>query len=305
MKKTGGVLLFIVLASSAILMAQAMQQPSLEQLKAATVTKPSDPTAWENLGLGYAGANQYPEAIEALKKAVDLNYNPPVGKYNLACVYARQGTPESKRMALSLLKEIVAAGGGAGLPIASDPDLTSLKNEPDFQQLVQSMRAATQVCKEGAKHPEYRALDFWVGEWDVYAPQHVKVGESSVQLILGDCVVFENWTALGGSQGKSFNKYNTQTKKWEQYWVDDQGHTTFYSGDSGDNQVRYAADSVGPNGAPLLRHLTFTKLEADKVEQKEDVSSDNGKTWSVGYDFIYVRKNSTASASQGSVGASN
>ena len=36
-----------------------------------------------------------------------------------------------------------------------------------------------------------RQLDFWVGEWDVYAPQGHQVGTSSVQRILGGCVIFE------------------------------------------------------------------------------------------------------------------
>lgn len=297
--------LVAVISCSILVSAQTAPQTSLEELRAAATANPKNGAAWENLGLALAGSNNYPEAIAALKRAVDLNYNPPASKYNLACIYARQGTPESKQAAMKLLKELVGQTGGAGLPIATDADLASLRSEPEFQSLISSMRAATQVCKSSSDHPEYRGLDFWVGEWDVYAPQHVKVGESSVQLILGDCVVFENWTALNGSQGKSFNKYNSQSKKWEQYWVDDQGHTTFYSGDAAQDQVRYSAQSVAANGKPLLRHLTFTKLDADRVEQKEDVSTDEGKTWAVGYDFTYVRKNAQASIPPGGTRTGN
>lgn len=40
--------------------------------------------------------------------------------------------------------------------------------------------------------PECRQFDFWVGEWDVQNPQGQPAGTSSVRLILGDCVIFEN-----------------------------------------------------------------------------------------------------------------
>jgi hypothetical protein len=36
--------------------------------------------------------------------------------------------------------------------------------------------------------------------------------------------------------------------------------------------------------------LSFTPLGPDKVRQFEENSSDGGKTWTVGYDFTYVRK---------------
>src|SRR3954471_9042811 len=73
--------------------------------------------------------------------------------------------------------------------------------------------AAAQPCRASET---YRQLDFWVGEWEVHGPKGKTVGTSSVQLILGDCVVFENWTGAGGSTGKSFNLYDAQARKWKQ-----------------------------------------------------------------------------------------
>lgn len=45
--------------------------------------------------------------------------------------------------------------------------------------------------------PEYRQFDFWIGEWDVQAGGN-QAGTNSVQLILGDCVIFENWIGAAG-----------------------------------------------------------------------------------------------------------
>src|SRR5712692_8138415 len=47
--------------------------------------------------------------------------------------------------------------------------------------------------------PEYRQLDFWVGEWEVRGPLGRHLGDSRVQQILRDCVVFENWSGADGS----------------------------------------------------------------------------------------------------------
>src|SRR6266436_5419916 len=41
-------------------------------------------------------------------------------------------------------------------------------------------------------------------------------GDSHFELILGDCVVQENWTSAGttGYSGKSYNIYNTALQRW-------------------------------------------------------------------------------------------
>src|SRR5712691_13226702 len=54
-----------------------------------------------------------------------------------------------------------------------------------------------------AKRAEKRQFDFWVGEWAVQTPDGNPAGDSSVQLILDRCVVFENWRGKKGYNGKS------------------------------------------------------------------------------------------------------
>jgi hypothetical protein len=252
---------------------------------AQTSSPPTDANGWEKLGTDQLLAGKYADAIVALQKALDNGYPPRVGKYNLACAYARNG---DKEKALDLL-ESLASGVGLAAPIANDPDLTSLSSEPRFQKLVAVSQRAAQPCKDAQANPQYRQLDFWVGEWDVFSgPQ--KVGESSVQLILKDCVVFENWHGLQGGDGKSFNKYNNVTKEWEQFWVSDNGVTNYFQGTLKDGAMRYALEMPTASGGSFLRHLTFTPMPEDKVRQLSERSNDGGKTWITEYDFVYVKK---------------
>ena len=147
----------------------------------------------------------------------------------------------------------------------------------------------------GAK-PEYRQFDFWIGEWDVQARgQHA--GTNSVQLILGKCVVFENWTGARGMNGKSFNVYNAAKGKWQQTWVDDRGVVLELTGEFKDNAMRLAGEVVR-NGQKILHKLTFFPLEGGRVRQLWESSQDDGKTWSTVFDGLYVRKKSAAAESK-------
>jgi hypothetical protein len=142
-------------------------------------------------------------------------------------------------------------------------------------------------CKS---RPEYRQFDFWVGEWDVKNPRGQQAGTNSVQLILGDCVIFENWTSARGGHGKSFNVYNAVKGKWQQTWVDNSGGVLELTGDYKDNQMRFTGETLAPDGKKTLERLTFTKISADRVRQFWEQSTDGGKTWTIAFDGTYIRK---------------
>jgi hypothetical protein len=155
--------------------------------------------------------------------------------------------------------------------------------------LAQQQSASTHPCRDAQ---EYRQLDFWVGEWEVFGPKGKTVGASSVQLILGDCVVFENWTGAGGYTGKSFNLYDARTRKWKQTWVDDRGGMLEFTGEFKDGAMRYTGESFAQDGKPVMDRLTFFPLAEGRVRQLWEQSSDKGKTWSTVFDGTYVRKRS-------------
>jgi hypothetical protein len=242
---------------------------------------PNYANTWELLGTAYLQAGQYEEARRSYQTAIDKGYASPYGKYNLACAYARLG---DKQRALDLLSELVEKK--VPIPMAGDPDLASVTAEPQYLELQKKLQALTEPCKDAQGHPEYRQLDFWVGEWNVFSGTQ-PVGTSSVQLILKDCVVFENWTGLTGGSGKSFNKYNTSRKKWEQFWVSDSGGTIYFVGELVNGSMAYVEDA-GPK--TTIQRLTFTKMPDGRVRQLGEQSSDGGKTWTTGYDFYYVKK---------------
>ncbi len=151
----------------------------------------------------------------------------------------------------------------------------------------QATAASSQPCRASEV---YRQLDFWVGEWEVLGPKGKVVGRSSVQLILNDCVVFENWTGASGYTGKSFNLYDTQARRWKQFWVDDRGGSLEFTGEFKDGAMRYTGQSKAQDGKPVLDRLTFFPLAEGRVRQLWEQSPDQGKTWNTVFDGTYIRK---------------
>ena len=57
-----------------------------------------------------------------------------------------------------------------------------------------------------------------------------------------------------------------------------------------DNAIRYEGEPAITNGGKTLSRLTFFKIDGNTVRQLAENSVDDGKTWTVRYDFKYVRK---------------
>ena len=145
--------------------------------------------------------------------------------------------------------------------------------------------------------PVYRQFDFWIGEWDVYAKNGKKAGDSKIELILDSCIILENWKSASVSQGihyegKSFNTYNSTTKQWQQTWVDNVGGSTeFLEGYFESNKMIFLTKPFPLSKDTIaMRRLTFYNLGVDKVRQFGEISKDNGGTWNTEYDLEYRRK---------------
>ena len=145
--------------------------------------------------------------------------------------------------------------------------------------------------------PLYRQFDFWIGEWDVYAKNGKKAGDSKIELILDSCIILENWKSANLSQGvyyagKSFNTYNSTTRQWQQTWVDNVGGTTeFLEGHFENDKMTFLTRPFQVNkDTTAIRRLTFYNLGVDKVRQFGEISKDNGATWNTEYDLEYRRK---------------
>ncbi len=250
--------------------------------EAIVALEPKNPNANYRLGLSLLNLNKNGEAQKHLEVAFTTSPN-AVFALALARAYARTG---NSSRALETLEKSTTLGGIAPETLSAEKDFAAWKDDASFKELVRKSDIAVNPCKAS---PEFRQFDFWIGEWDVKNPQGVPSGSSSVQLILGQCIIFENWSGGGGTNGKSFNIYDSNDKKWHQTWVDDKGTFTHYIGGLVDGKMVVVADTI-ISGKKTLAKMTFSKLPNGDVRQFGENSTDEGKTWVTAFDLIYSRK---------------
>lgn len=244
-----------------------------------------NPLFWNRLGYARHNLKNYAGAATAYERVVALSKtkNPTV-LYNLACAYARMN---EKERALSSLTEAAGAGFAQPVNLQTDEDLENIRSESQFMTILAQVQNNATPC---ANDPLHRQFDFWVGEWDVYTPQGQKAGMSSIQNILGGCVIFENWTGQRGYTGKSFNFVDPGTGKWRQTWVDAVGGKIEFTGELEGKNMVFWSQEKDKDGKLHKRRLTFFNVSADTVRQYSEQTYDEGKNWNVEYDFSYVRK---------------
>lgn len=254
---------------------------AIEAYEEALKIDQSNNAAWYKLAVSYYSTKNYENAIKIYKRLAP-NGNPTV-LYNLACTLSLNG---NKVEAFKYLEEAIQKGFKQVGTLKNDPDLKNLRDDERFEKIVNMIK----TCENT---PEYHQFDFWVGEWNVFNTQNQKAGESRIEKILKGCIILENWTGATGYEGKSFNHYDVNKKKWYQYWIDESSNVTNFEGEYSDKDkaiIFYSYDNA-KDANPFIRKLTFFNLDKNTVRQFAQRSSDEGKTWTVEYDLKYVRKN--------------
>jgi hypothetical protein len=136
-----------------------------------------------------------------------------------------------------------------------------------------------------------RNLDFWVGNWDVYAGGAL-AGTDLVERILGGCAIVEHWRGSGGDEGISLFAYDARRDLWTQTWVT--GDTSLPGGlkfkllrAHTPASTTFQGEIEGRTGAVFYDRTILTAQAGGSVHQEIQVSRD-GVAWRTGFDAVYV-----------------
>jgi tetratricopeptide (TPR) repeat protein len=248
--------------------------------------------AWNRLGFACYNLGDHDKALEYYQRSVNAGPSTalkPILYGRLAKVYALK---DQHARSLEYLQQAVDSGYVNLAELDTAREFKTVRTMPAFSKIMARAEVNAFPCKADAHKREF---DFWVGEWDVYATgTNTRVGHSLVQKASGDCMILENWTALGQvpNTGKSMNYINAQTNKWEQLWVGSGGGgipTRFYDGEYRDSVMQFAFEASSPQGKQVGRFRFFNE-GPDQVRQLSETSADGGKTWTTNYDFTYKRR---------------
>ena len=137
---------------------------------------------------------------------------------------------------------------------------------------------------------EFDALDFWLGEWDVYPEgKDAPIARSRIEKLYSGCAVRENWMPLKGAGGGSLNAYDPATGRWHQTWVGSApGPVYFVGGPANGGMVLTGYwKGSGPGGEDGLTRMTYTRRPDGSVRQHGQFSDDHGIIWQTTFDLIY------------------
>ncbi len=248
----------------------------------ASTAAPKTADEWFQLGVTRHDSGDFAGAIQALDKAAELKYVSPIQlPMRLARAHARLGHRDE---AFKNLELAISRGYGQTEQLNAQDDFLPLRGDARWTALLAAARKNQHPCQST---PEYRQFDFWLGEWDVERGGQ-KIARSSIQLILDECVILENYEAQGYS-GKSLNTWDAQESRWEQHYTDTGGSSTTWLGKLEDGKMVMFTDGV-QNGAKVTQRMTYSKEGPDRVRQFIEISLDEGKTWGPSYDGMYVRR---------------
>jgi len=176
--------------------------------------------------------------------------------------------------------------------LESTKEFDSIRADARYAALMQRVTAARYPCRAGAISHQ---LDFWIGEWSVSpwaqtGGNPASAGVNRVTAMLDRCGILEEWAGTAGDYGKSINFYDLNRAKWRQIWIADNGGSLDYEGSFTDGAMRFEGWTKNASGTRVLQKLTFFPIAPDTVRQLFESSTDDGKTWTPGFDAKYIRK---------------
>jgi hypothetical protein len=150
--------------------------------------------------------------------------------------------------------------------------------------------AAPARLPKGCNVPEYRQLDFWLGDWDTFDPGDptTSVARAHVELIAAGCAVHELYEQTDGLIGDSILSFDPVRKLWQQTWVTNYGSLMVIAGRFKDGALSLGGTMHLHNGTSLLQRITW-KPEGRGVRESSIISKDGGETWEPSFDVLFQR----------------
>jgi len=142
--------------------------------------------------------------------------------------------------------------------------------------------------------PEFRQMDFWLGEWDLSWEASPSMpagrGVNTVTRALGDCAIEESFSGdetVGMLVGHSMSTFHVPSGQWRQTWVDNTGGYFALTGGVEGNRFVLTSTRLSER-APHLR-MVFEEISSNSLTWRWQRSED-GSNWIDEWVIDYVRR---------------
>jgi hypothetical protein len=136
----------------------------------------------------------------------------------------------------------------------------------------------------------YRAFDFWLGDWEVRAPDGRLFGHNRIEAGYGGCVVHERYTTAAGYRGESLNGYDRNLGTWHQTFMDNAGLVLRLEGGPADGGMLLEGEGKARDGT-RIRHRVRWSVEPDgRIRQRWDTRRGDNPEWTLVFEGLYQRR---------------
>jgi hypothetical protein len=154
---------------------------------------------------------------------------------------------------------------------------------------------ASMTAQAACDAPEHRQFDFWLGEWEVVAPEGTPnagklLGHNRIDSLLSGCGLQEHWSGAGGVEGKSLNAWDPARKAWRQFWIGSDGLVLELTGALQGKAMVMTGELPAARGGTQRQRVSWTPREDGSVVQLWEASDDAGNTWKTSFHGLYRRK---------------
>jgi len=150
-----------------------------------------------------------------------------------------------------------------------------------------AMPKVAQPARPTCDATEHRQFDFWLGDWMVTEGGQ-PAGRNEIRIDLSGCALFESWTAMDHSRGRSMSFYDRARRRWHQTWVDDRGGVLELDGAWSDGHMVLSQESGEPT-ARTVNRITWTPNPDGSVRQHWEVRKGRAAGWETVFDGLYRR----------------
>lgn len=140
-----------------------------------------------------------------------------------------------------------------------------------------------------------RALDFWIGRWEVQNPAGERRAVSEIEMVADGCGILERYTGVPGPAGNQYigtglHVFDATANGWRQLWSDNRPGVTVMNGRETAAGVVYEWEVVEAQGKRVPKRYTLSSVKGAVrgVRQLGERSDDGGKTWTTEFDLRYV-----------------
>lgn len=141
--------------------------------------------------------------------------------------------------------------------------------------------------------PEYRSLDFWVGDWVGEDQQGKPIATNRIARDeYGGCVITEHFRMADNTMiGHSVSIYRPGLKQWRQNWVDSQGSYFDLVGGpvTGADHI-FVFENKRPAPTMAFQRMIFQDVKADSFTWRWQNRAKEADSWNDSWVILYRRK---------------